>query len=70
MVDSGDTIEGFVEEQEAALSFWGAPMTYDGSFPTENFIWIDKASSLGDDAWVFLARIKLMDWVIIPMERS
>lgn len=49
------------------MSFWGAPMTHDGTAPTEAVIWVDALTAITPDGWARILQTRHLNWVIIPL---
>jgi len=49
------------------MSEWGAPLTHDGTLPTEAVLWVDKMSDITDDGWESILASRQINWVLIPL---
>lgn len=66
-------LDAFVDgENESHMQFsvFGAPMTHDGSLPTNNVIYIQRIADITPAGWAHLYLIRRPDWVIIPLEAA
>lgn len=56
-------------EEEAGMSIWGAPLTHDGTLPTESVIWVDRLTDIDEDGWDRIFQTAQINWVIIPLRK-
>ena len=60
-------MEGFEETMELEISEWGAPMTHDGTLPTEQVLYVDAISDITEAGWDYMYKTRFINWVIIPL---
>lgn len=63
-------MEDLTGKDQLEFSEWGAPMTHDGTLPTEQTIFVDAVDDITEDGWEFLQNTRHINWVIIPLRTS
>ena len=61
--------DGFTEAQEEGpeMSYWGMPLTWDGSMEPRHIFFVRNAVDLPTDTWTGMRDDGGLEWVVAPL---